>query len=87
NELEASYYELSQLNIDLNEPNKAYLFGLSYAFLADDEAYREELEDMFEVAFNGEHPLEEESQLFVSQIVFQYLFGQGRLLEAREYLL
>lgn len=32
NELEASYYELSQLNIDLNEPNKAYLFGLSYAF-------------------------------------------------------
>ncbi|MDT1038841.1 tetratricopeptide repeat protein [Staphylococcus pseudintermedius] len=87
NELEASYYELSQLNIDLNEPNKAYLFGLSYAFLADDEAYREELEDLFEVAFNGEHPLEEESQLFVVQVIFQYLFGQGRLVEAREYLL
>ncbi|ARJ51293.1 tetratricopeptide repeat protein [Staphylococcus lutrae] len=86
-EIEAAYYELSQLNIDLNEPNKAYLFGLCYAFLADDEDYRIELEDMFEVAFTGEHPLEMESQLFVTQVVFQYLFGEGRLIEAREYLL
>ena len=86
-ELEASYYELSQLNIDLNEPNKAYLFGLSYAFIAEDEDYREELESMFEVSFTGENELELESQLFVTQVVFQYLFGQGRLLDARAYLL
>lgn len=86
-ELEASYYELSQLNIDLNEPNKAYLFGLSYAFIAEDEDYREELESMFEVSFSGENELELESQLFVTQVIFQYLFGQGRLLDARAYIL
>ena len=27
-----SFYELSQLNIELNEPNKAFLFGINYTF-------------------------------------------------------
>ncbi|MBI5974072.1 tetratricopeptide repeat protein [Staphylococcus canis] len=85
--LEVAYYELSQLNIDLNEPNKAYLFGLNYAFLTQDEAYRDELESMFEVSIHNEDQLELESGLFVVQIIFQHLFGQGRLLEAREYIL
>lgn len=86
-ELETCFYELSQLNIDVNEANKAYLFGLRYAFLSGDEAYREELESMFEVTYMGEQQLEFESELFVTQIIFQYLFGQGRLLEAREFIL
>ncbi|UWF56328.1 tetratricopeptide repeat protein [Staphylococcus hyicus] len=86
-DIETCFYELSQLNIDLNEPNKAYLFGLRYAFLTDDGDYREELEQMFEVTYMGDAQLELESELFVTQIVFQYLFGQGRLLDAREYIL
>lgn len=85
--LEAAYYELSQLNMDLNEPNKAYLFGLNYALTAQDDDYRDELEKMFEVTIHAEHQLETESQLFVVQIIFQYLFGQGRLLDARKYIL
>lgn len=87
NHLEASYYDLSELNIACNEPNKAYLFGVNYAHLTQDETYRSKLEEMFEVSFNGEHQLEVESQLFIVQIIFQYLFGQGRLLDAREYIL
>ncbi|ALN75860.1 MULTISPECIES: tetratricopeptide repeat protein [Staphylococcus] len=86
-EIETCLYELSQLNIDLNEPNKAYLFGLRYAFLTQDEDYRDELEHMFEVTLMGDAQLELESELFVAQIIFQYLFGQGRLLDAREYIL
>ena len=36
--------KLSQLNIDLNEPNKAFLFGINYVILTDDTDFREELE-------------------------------------------
>lgn len=86
-ELETCFYELSQINIDLNEANKAYLFGLRYAYLSEDEDYRDKLETMFEVTYTGEAQLELESELFVTQVIFQYLFGQGRLLEAREFIL
>lgn len=86
-ELETCYYELSQLNVELNEPNKAYLFGLRYSFVSEDEDYRDELETMFEVSFNGTHRLELESELFVTQVIFQYLFGQGRLTEAKDFIL
>ena len=86
-ELEICFYELSQLNIDLNEANKAYLFGIRYVYLSEDEDYRDELETMFEVTYMGEAQLELESELFVTQVIFQYLFGQGRLLEAREFIL
>lgn len=30
-----SFYELSQLNIELNEPNKAFLFGINYVILSE----------------------------------------------------
>ncbi|UXR70007.1 tetratricopeptide repeat protein [Staphylococcus sp. IVB6246] len=85
--LEESYYALSQLNTTANDPNKAYLFGLNYAFSTDDGDYREELEMMFDVAYHDDEVLQEESQLFTVQVVFQYLFGEGRLLEARAYIL
>ncbi|MDO5375258.1 MAG: tetratricopeptide repeat protein [Staphylococcus rostri] len=86
-DLEDSYYALSQLNITLNEPNKAYLFGLNYAFTSGDEDYRDELESMFDVSFHEEEELQQESQLFTVQVIFQYLFGEGRLLDARSYIL
>ncbi|ATH60797.1 MULTISPECIES: tetratricopeptide repeat protein [Staphylococcus] len=82
-----SYYQLSQLNITLNEANKAFLFGMNYVILAEDEDYREELEDMFEVSYNSEEKIETECQLFAIQLIFQYLFSQGRLPEARNFVL
>ncbi|EKU48501.1 tetratricopeptide repeat protein [Staphylococcus massiliensis] len=81
-----SYYELSQINIAQNEPNKAYLFGLNYVFTSDDADYREELEDMFEVTYHEEKKLKLESELFSAQMIFQHLFGQGRLIDARDYM-
>lgn len=85
--LEDAYYALSQLNMAANDPNKSYLFGLNYAFSSGDADYREELESMFDVSYHEEDTLREESQLFTVQVVFQYLFGEGRLLEARAYIL
>ena len=82
-----SYYQLSQLNIKLNEPNKAFLFGINYVILSNDDSFREELEKMFEVSYIEENKIEMEAQLFAVQLLFQYLFAQGRLQEARTYIL
>lgn len=82
-----SYYELSQLNIDLNEPNKAFLFGINYVILTDDKDFREELEKTFEVSYMSEEKIQLEAQLFATQLLFQYLFSQGRLQDARKYIL
>lgn len=82
-----SYYQLSQLNITLNEANKAFLFGMNYVILAEDDDYQEELEEMFEVTYNSEEKIEIECQLFAVQLIFQYLFSQGRLPEARNFIL
>ena len=51
-----SFYELSQLNIELNEPNKAFLFGINYVILSEDKDFREMLEKTFEVTlYLGEY--------------------------------
>ena len=65
---------MSQLNIELNEPNKAFLFGINYVFVSDDQEYRDELEQMFDVKYENEEQIELEAQLFAVQILFQYLF-------------
>lgn len=85
--VEDSYYQLSQLNIDLNEPNKAFLFGINYVILTHDKAFREELEKTFEVSYMSEEKIELEAQLFATQILFQYLFSQGRLKDAKAFIL
>ena len=82
-----SFYELSQLNIELNEPNKAFLFGINYVLLTDDQDFREVLEKTFEVTYTSEHKIELEAQLFATQLLFQFLFSQGRLNDARAYIL
>lgn len=82
-----SFYELSQLNIELNEPNKAFLFGINYVIVSDDQDYRDELDQMFDVKYQSEEQIELEAQLFVVQILFQYLFSQGRLKDAKNYVL
>ena len=82
-----SFYELSQLNIELNEPNKAFLFGINYVILSEDKDFREMLEKTFEVTYTNEQKIELEAQLFSTQLLFQFLFSQGRLEEARTYIL
>ena len=82
-----SYYQLSQLNITLNDPNKSFLFGMNYVILTDDEDYKTELEEMFEVSYSSNNDIKIESQLFVAQVIFQFLFSQGRLEEAQNYIL
>ena len=42
---------------------------------------------MFEVSYIEENKIEMEAQLFAVQLLFQYLFAQGRLQEARTYIL
>lgn len=85
--LEDSFYELSQLNIEVNEPNKAFLFGINYVIVSDDQEYRDELDQMFDVKYQSEEQIELEAQLFVVQILFQYLFSQGRLKDTKNYVL
>ena len=58
-----SFYELSQLNIELNEPNKAFLFGINYVLITDDQDFRDELEETFDVSYSNEHQIEVEAQL------------------------
>lgn len=85
--VEESYFQLSQLNITMNEANKAFLFGINYITMSNDEDYRDELEEMFEVSYHSAEKIETESQLFAIQLIFQYLFSQGRLPEARNFIL
>ena len=70
-----SYYQLSQLNIKLNEP--AFLFGINYVVLSNDDSFRR-IRKMFEVSYIEENKIEMEAQLFAVQLLFQYLFAQGR---------
>ena len=69
-----SFYELSQLNIELNEPNKAFLFGINYVLITDDQDFRDELEQTFDVSYSNEHQIEIEAQLFAVQLLFQFYF-------------
>lgn len=71
----------------MNEANKAFLFGINYVTISGDEDYKEELEEMFEVSYHTPEKIETESKLFAIQLIFQYLFSQGRLPEARNFIL
>nr|WP_263313991.1 tetratricopeptide repeat protein [Mammaliicoccus sp. Marseille-Q6498] len=80
------YFYLSQMYMKTNEPNKAFLFGLRYVTEEDDQDYFDEMIQMFEVKYSDQTVVEEEAERFVVQHIFQYLFGNGRLHEANEYL-
>ncbi|MCU5745846.1 hypothetical protein N9R04_03805 [Staphylococcus sp. SQ8-PEA] len=83
---EESFYELSQLNISLNEANKAFLFGINYYIVSGDTDYKEELESMFEITYHAPQNIETEAELFSTQLIFQYLFSQGRIDDARKFI-
>lgn len=84
--VESSYYQLSQIYTNLQDPNKAFCFGMNYVLLSEDEDYRKELEETFEVVYKDVDVLEKESQVFAVQIIFQYLFSQGKLEEAKKFI-
>ncbi len=46
------------LNIEVNEPNKAFLFGINYVIVSDDQDYRDELDQMFDVKYQSEEQIE-----------------------------
>ena len=72
-----AFFQLSQLYITLNDPNKAFCFGMNYVLEAEDEDYRSELEEMFEVVYDDLDKLEKESQAFAVQMIFQHLFHKA----------
>ncbi len=43
----------------MNEANKAFLFGINYITMSDDEDYRDELEEMFEVSYHSAEKLKQ----------------------------
>ncbi|MCE4955834.1 tetratricopeptide repeat protein [Macrococcoides caseolyticum] len=68
------FYELSQLYVKRRDPNKAFLFGMYYCIMADDEDYLKELQTLFEVYYDDQAKVEEESESFVVHYIFQYFF-------------
>ncbi|TDM12593.1 hypothetical protein [Macrococcus lamae] len=80
------FYLLSQLYTKAREPNKAFLFGLYYVQLTDDQAYMDELVTTFDVVYNNKTEVEAESALFVTQQIFQYLFSLGRINESIDWI-
>ncbi|TVT26783.1 hypothetical protein FO441_12305 [Salinicoccus cyprini] len=80
------YFILSQLYIIMNDPNKAFLFGVEYVKYAPDSGYDEELEQMFEVSIQDEDEVEREATRFTGQHLFQHLFMNARIEEALDFL-
>ncbi|UTH14351.1 tetratricopeptide repeat protein [Macrococcus equipercicus] len=80
------FYILSQLYTKAREPNKAFLFGLYYVQLTDDQSYMAELVKTFDVVYKNKAEVEAESALFVTQQIFQYLFSRGRINESIDWI-
>ncbi|WP_414043729.1 tetratricopeptide repeat protein [Macrococcus sp. EM39E] len=68
------FYELSQLFVKRRDPNKAFLFGMYYCLIADDIAYLDELQSLFEVYYEDQSKVEEECESFVVHYIFQNFF-------------
>ena len=77
--------ELSPDDLEIQIDYAQCLVQLGIAKKAED--YRDELDQMFDVKYQSEEQIELEAQLFVVQILFQYLFSQGRLKDAKNYVL
>src|SRR5699024_3366665 len=68
------YFILSQAYVIMDDPNKAFLFGVQYAKHRPEAGYEAELEKMFDVDINDEHEVEQEADRFTGQHIFQHLF-------------
>ncbi|ULG72550.1 tetratricopeptide repeat protein [Macrococcus brunensis] len=80
------FYQLSQIYTEIREPNKAFLYGLYYVQLTDDQDYFDTLKTTFEVTYTSQTAVEAESTLYVAQQLFQYLFSHGRIDESIDWL-
>ncbi|MFD2830244.1 tetratricopeptide repeat protein [Corticicoccus populi] len=80
------YYILSQLYIIMNDPNKAFLFGMEYVKHYPEDDYQDELERLFDVAVEDENEVESEAERFVGHHIFQHLFMNARIEEALDFL-
>ncbi|GGB00170.1 hypothetical protein GCM10007190_05280 [Macrococcus hajekii] len=80
------FYRLSLIYTDIREPNKAFLYGLYYVQLTDDQNYFDKLTTTFEVSYSSREAVEVESMLYVAQQLFQYLFSHDRINESIDWL-
>lgn len=80
------YFIMSQLYVIMNDPNKAFLFGMEYMKHYPEDDYKAELERMFEIEIEDEKEVAKEAEQFVGQHLFQHLFMNARIEEALDYL-
>ncbi|RXK18051.1 lipopolysaccharide assembly protein LapB [Macrococcus sp. DPC7161] len=80
------FYELSQIYIGLRNANKAFLFGMYYVQMVNDESYLDEMATLFEVIYHDKERAIFESKVFVTQMVFQNFYGQGRIETALDFI-
>lgn len=80
------YYDLSEVNIIDEEPNKALLFGMKYVDLYDDTAFYDELFEIFEIAEFDYEELVQEADEFIGMFIFQTLFMNGNIEASLDFL-
>lgn len=80
------FYELSQVNIITEEPNKALLFGIKYVDLYEDNAFYDELFEIFEVDAFDYDEIIDEAEEFIGMFIFQTLFMNGNIEASLDYL-
>ena len=80
------YYEISEMNVLIEDANKALLFGIMYADLHKDDAYYDDLLEMFTIGDYTYEELVEEAEEFVGQYVFQTYFMSGLIETSLDYL-
>ncbi|CAD2071576.1 tetratricopeptide repeat protein [Phocicoccus pinnipedialis] len=80
------YYDLSEVNIIDEEPNKALLFGMKYVDLYDDTEFYDELFEIFEIAEFDYDEIIEEADEFIGMFIFQTLFMNGNIEASLDFL-
>ncbi|TDM03690.1 tetratricopeptide repeat protein [Macrococcus carouselicus] len=80
------FYHLSEIYTELRDPNRAFLYGLYYVQLTDDQDYLDTLTTTFEVTYTSQTAVEAESTIYVAQQLFSYLFAKGRINESIDWL-
>src|SRR5699024_12643087 len=65
------YYEISEMNVLIEDANKALLFGIMYADLYKDDTYYDDLFKMFTIGDSMYEHLFEEDEELVVEYVFQ----------------
>mgnify|MGYP002719602351 FL=1 len=86
-DVEQYYQQLSEMYIQQHRPNDAFLFGLMYVQIADDDDYLNDMLEMYDVQYTSLYDILYEAEVYTTQYIFHHLFNQGKLKEAKEWLL